>query len=641
MRYLTILAVTSFLGTSLLFAADRPLASEAVESFAADRPLTSEAVESFAADRPLTSEAVESFAADRPLVSEAVNYLASDRLEGRLAGSEGNRLATEYLAEKLIQLGVKPLGRGYRQKFTIFTAMEKSGPNHLTFGNNGSKAPFEPLPLSASGSIGHLPIVFAGFGITTLPSKSDGFSYDDYSGVDVKGKIVAIFTSDPALGNENSPFRNPQYLNYRSISYKLKNAQTHGAAAVVLLNNPLSIGDLSQEEEPKFDGEAGGGERFDLLAGYSTNRWLNSILKRSTTLQLQQQIAQTSKPNSFVVGADLQGSVSVNLTRQTGQISNLVGVIPGSDPEHTKEVVVLAAHFDHLGYGSTVHGGDIGQINNGADDNASGSALVLDLAKQLVELKPQRTHLIVLFNAEEMGLLGARALVGGWSRYVESVGQIYAAINFDMVGRLKESLAVVATGSALQWGDYLAAVDSELTLSIQAPNISSSDHSIFIDSKIPSLFFTTGAHRDYHRATDDVEKINFTGIARISDFAFALLAHLDRETLPLTFDPSIDQDGAPDQGGGTYTTSLGCIPDFVGGAGQRGILCQGAVPGSPAASVGISKGDLVTKIGEIDIKSIYDLTFALKFYRPGDQVLLSWMRNGEEKKATIILVARQ
>ncbi|MDH5415065.1 MAG: M28 family peptidase, partial [Flavobacteriaceae bacterium] len=438
---------------------------------------------------------------------DMVHYLASDQLEGRKPGKTGNELAVKYIENRLQAYGLEGLDQSYRQEFTIFTEMLKQGANELSFGSLASE--FEPIAYSLSGDIKDVKVVFVGYGIS-IPANDPNLKYDDYQGIDVKDKIVVVLTGDPGIGNSNSKFRHPDYINYRSLFYKLKNAIAHGAKGILMVNDPMSITNYPREEAPVFSASEGGGSRFSIIAGKVTNRFINSKLSKGiNTLQLQKKIATLQSPNSFILNG--KASLSVHLKKKTGRVANVVGVLKGTDPVLAKEVIVLGAHMDHLGHGgeSSMDPGHDPAIHNGADDNASGTAMVLKLAEELKTYRPKKTFVFVLFNAEEMGLLGSTHFVDMWlGRYEQTYGKISAMINFDMVGRYDKDISVMGTDSALNqgWRNLLGPVTSNYNFSMKKTSVGSSDHAAFINKKIPALFFTTGAHEDYHRSTDDAEK---------------------------------------------------------------------------------------------------------------------------------------
>lgn len=573
------------------------------------------------------------FQASATLMETTLKYLASDALMGRKAGTLENQTATEYLATEIKNLGLAPLGQSYFQEFTIFTRMVKYDANHFVV--NGDSAEFEPIAFSESNDLLDSELVFAGFGIS-IPANDPKLVYDDYAGLDVKNKIVIVLTGDPGIGNSGSLFRDPTYLNYQSVNYKLSNAQSKGARGVIIVQDPLSITDLSREQAPYFNEQEGGGARFNVLAGMSTNRFMKQI--GLDTLVLQKQIAATQLPASKILG--MKGSLSVHLKKETGRIKNIIGVIKGTDPSLSKEVIVLGAHMDHLGLGgqSSMEPNRSPKIHNGADDNASGTAMVLDLASRLIKSNPKRTIVIAFFNAEEEGLLGSKQFVQSWPQFEAEYGTIYAMLNFDMVGRFDKKVSLMGTGTAFEWSQILSNMSSTIPLEISKTAVGSSDHFSFMEGKIPALFFTTGAHSDYHRASDDADKIDFTSMKKIADFAQTLTQKISGDEV-ITFDPDSLQGQDPGRNRG-YGAHLGCVPMFGQPDTVVGVYCTRASPNSPAEAAGIVDGDIVVGIGDVEIKNIYDLVFALKYYRSGDVVELRFMRNNVLIKKTITLTTK-
>lgn len=566
-------------------------------------------------------------------IKDNIDYLASEELGGRKPGTIGNILATDFLVKSLKEIGVAPLGRSYENKFTIFTQMLKEGENTLT--SDKLERPFEPLSISANGKVINKKVVFAGFGIS-IPSSETRLVYDDYKGIDVKDKIVIVMTGDPAIGNQSSLFRDPDFVYYQSKNYKVNNAFQRGASGVLFIENPMSI---SGTESLEFVSSDGAGNLVRIMAGVTTNKFVNSILpKGMTTLSLQNQIAKMQKPNTFELNET--ASLEINLKKETGTVSNVVGFIEGHDPVLKKEIIVLGAHFDHLGLGGNSSLDDeYGKIHHGADDNASGTGMVLQLAQTLKKLQKnlRRSYIVIFFNAEEMGLLGSKHFVGAWPRYEPSYGKLVAMLNFDMIGRMQEKISVMGINSSLSWTESFNELSTNSRFHYKKETITTSDHASFLNEKIPSLFFTTGAHEDYHRSSDTADKINYVGIAHINTFAGQLFLKLDR--LPaITFNPKFEV-GESNRGRG-YGAHLGCIPEFSH-SDKDGIVCSGISENSPAEKAGLLKNDKVVKIGEVEIKNIYDLSFALKYYRPKDKVLVKWYREGELMSKELTLGQRK
>jgi hypothetical protein len=578
---------------------------------------------------------IVSFQIQAGFFEDAIKYLASDKLEGRRAGTSGNIEATNYAIEKFKSYGLEKFAGSYKQDFTIFTKMIKSGENFLK-SSSVEEAKFQPISSSLSGKLKDSEMVFVGYGIT-IPKSDPNLTYDDYSGVNVEGKIVVLMTGDPAIGNMSSPFRHPDYLNYGSLFYKFSNAVNHGAKGVVVIENPLSISTYPAEPAPIFNPSEGGGNRFSAIAGYATNKWVNQILKPSKldTLSLQKKIRDTGLPKSFEMGGKF--SLAVNLKKKTGRVSNVVAVIPGKSESLKREVVVIGAHFDHIGLGgeSSMDPHGHGKIHNGADDNASGTAMVLKLAKELSKKDLKRTHIFILFNAEEVGLLGSAHFVDMWQRHGEEYGELKAMLNYDMIGRYTKVLSVMGGATSNEWRPLLNPLRSNLKIEVKDSSVGSSDHASFIKKKVPSLFITTGAHEDYHRSTDTSEKINYASLKEIEKYSLGLISSLERSSAPV-FNPDYT-DGDDDGRQRGYGAHLGCVPEFGQSDDIVGVLCVRASDNSPAMEAGIVSGDILIQIGDIEVKSIYDLAFALKYYRAGDEVELGWKRGNQVLKKKVTL----
>lgn len=564
-----------------------------------------------------------------------VSYLASDSLEGRKPGKDGNILATNYLVTQFEKLGLEPLANSYTQDFTIFTEMVKNGDNIFSSQSSlGSN--FQPISYSLSGDIKDTQIVFAGFGIS-IPANDTKLTYDDYAGISVQDKIVIVFSGDPGIGNQTSVFRDPDYVNYRSLFYKLKNAIAHGAKGIIIVSDPMSLEHYPSEQNPIFSSSEGGGNRFSIISGRTTNEYLNALLKDKgvDSLSLQKHISKSQTPKSFLLGKN--GSLSVHLKKKTGRVSNIVGVVKGNDPILSKEVIVIGGHMDHLGWGgdSSMDPSHEHKIHNGADDNASGTALVVKLASTVKKLNPKRTYVFVLFNAEEMGLLGSSHFVDMWARYEADYGKIVGMLNYDMVGRYSTELSIMGIDSSLEINKEVSKITSSLSLSLKSASVGSSDHASFINKKIPALFFTTGAHEDYHSSSDTTEKINFTAMTELAKNSLSLIKNLDK-TAVIKFNPNYSSGDDAGRSRG-YGAHLGCVPEFGQSDDIIGVQCVRASEGSPALAAGIVPGDVVVQIGDVEIKSIYDLAFALKYYRAGDIVELAWKRADTLMKQTITL----
>ncbi|MFN8370174.1 MAG: M28 family peptidase [Bacteriovoracaceae bacterium] len=581
-----------------------------------------------------------------------VQVLSNENLAGRGLGMAGNSLAVDYLLNESQKLGVTT----FKQEFTVFVRMEKIGfnkieltaPLEVTIPTSILSPEFEPVAFSKTAAIFQKQLVFAGYGIT-LPKGPDFFNYDDYEFLNVKDKIVIIFANDPAINNPHSPFRDVKYLNYRSINFKLQNALKHEAAGVLIVQDPLSLTNQNPEEEaPLFFNEAqGGGNNLEIVSGLVTNRWVNYLLDnfsdfKNSTLELQKTINALQKPLSFVFN-QITLNMQVNLIKKTGRVANVVAYIPGIDPILKNDVIVLGAHLDHLGLGgnSSMETDHSPKIHFGADDNASGCALILDLLKRLKQTEHNNSYMIVFFNGEESGLLGSNYFVQNWNS--DLYGKIKFMLNFDMVGRFQKELSIIGTSSAFEWEltlDEVIRKTPTLPYLFQKSSIGSSDHASFLNKKIPILFFTTGAHSDYHRSSDTFDKINFPAMEKLSDFTYNFLRLIETEHRVITYNPDVingDDGGTHQRGYGSY---FGCVPQFGETSNEEGVVCTQTLPASPSFKAGIQAGDRIIQMGEIPIKTIYDLSFVLKYYRPGDTIRVRYLRNGAPFETMVLLANR-
>lgn len=324
---------------------------------------------------------------------------------------------------------------------------------------------------------------------------------------------------------------------------------------------------------------------------------------------------------------------------QRTAVKNVVGMIPGRGPLAT-QVVVLGAHYDHLGLGGmgSLDPDSTGVVHNGADDNASGTAALLESARRLMNLSAPsfRTLVFVAFTAEELGLIGSEHFVRSPPLPADSM---YAMINFDMVGRLRhDSLLVVGTGSAEELPGLLEEINSRhgFVLEELADPWGRSDHSSFYGQGIPVVHLFTNTHPDYHRTTDDWQRINGQGVVRVASFAADLARVLATRQPQLAF-VDVPQP-RPTAGGGGYGAYLGTIPDMTESPG--GVRLTGVRSGSPAERAGIRAGDIIVQLGDYEVKDLYDMTDALRAHKPGDVVMVAVMRDGQRIEVTATLGKR-
>ncbi len=321
--------------------------------------------------------------------------------------------------------------------------------------------------------------------------------------------------------------------------------------------------------------------------------------------------------------------------------ANVIGVLPGTSPALRGQVVVLGAHYDHLGYGGfgALDPDSTGKVHDGADDNASGVAGLLEIARILRGRHPARTMVFIAFSGEELGDLGSAFFVK--HPLVEPVDSIYAMLNMDMVGRLRnEHLLALGAATAKEFPALLDSLNQtearRFDLNASGDGWQATDVASFFAAKRPVIQFFTGLHEDYHRSTDRWDKINAVGLARVAMFVADVAWTLANRAAPLTF-----VDAAPPQamtGGSGYGAYLGTIPDMTGSPG--GVRITGVRAGSPAEQAGLKGGDIITAVGAKTVANLYDMTDALRSHQPGDTVVIAVTRADQTLRVTAVLGKR-
>lgn len=573
------------------------------------------------------------------LLSHA-KYLASPALGGRGIDSAGIKLARDYIAAEFAKYGLRPGGDngGYLQRFEVAVGVKITTPTHLALGEQpplNLNDSWVPLGLSASGRV-EGEVVFAGYGIS-----AKDYGYDDYAGVDVKGKIVVVLRYEPPPKNDRSPFRkSPDYSTHAALRSKANNARDHGAVAMILV-------DLDGRGEGKSELLSLRSSLWrsgnSLIAGQITRPVAESwFANHGVSLQeLKARIDRDEQPASRpLAGAKL--SLQVSLEEERAPAENVIGIIPGKAAPEQQEYLVIGAHYDHLGLGyfGARDQSSAGMIHHGADDNASGTAVLLQVARRLsqIEPKPARGIVFVAFSAEELGLHGSRYFVSQWPR----LSAIKSMINLDMVGRLRDDrVTVFGTRSAPQFEAIVANAARQIELKINlADGVGPSDHQSFYNKQIPVLHFFTGSHGDYHRPGDTWDKLNFDGMGRVADLVVASALAISALPEPPSFaslpsrPPSADS--AERRLGGVY---LGVIPEYS--RNVDGVLLAGVAPGSPAAAAGLREGDVIVQLAQRKIANIEDLTDALASHKPADQVTITVQRGATNAALPTTLGARR
>lgn len=565
-----------------------------------------------------------------------LKYLASDDLEGRRTGSKGADAAAEYIAREFKTYGLAPAGtnNSFIQPFEFVSDVTLADGNSITVTTGGVKHSFvvdtdvRPLGFSTSGSVAGQ-VVFAGYGIT-----AEEKSYDDYAGIDVKGKIVMMLRYNPDPDNQHSEF-----ARYSAIRYKASKAKEMGASGIILVTGPVDA-DEDNLMKLAFDNSMG---NAGIVAVNLTRTAADRILASSgfTIASLQDSINSTLSPRSFELkGTHVDLSVQLMEIRKTGR--NVVGMLEGSDPALKNEIVVVGAHYDHLGWGGPGSGSlfpDTIAIHNGADDNGSGTVGLLELAQYFASTRSQlrRSMLFIAFSGEELGLLGSGYFV---AHPTVTLDNIVTMVNMDMIGRLHDrKLIVYGTGTSPGFEELATKhnADSTFDLRLVKDGFGPSDQSSFYGKNIPVFHFFTDLHSDYHRPSDDYDLINYEGMESVLKYVRAILVDLEKqESRPQYARVEAER---PQAGSGRGIRSYtGTIPDF--GEQVEGMKISGVREGSPAANAGMQGGDIIIKFGRIEIKNLYDYTYALGEYKPGDEVEVQVKRGDEILKLQLTVGKR-
>lgn len=568
-----------------------------------------------------------------------IQILASDAFEGRKTGEPGSAKAADYIAGEMQKAGVKPFGESntFFQSFE-FTAGVEVKADSTRFGikqGEGSPASFElhkdfrPLSFSANGSF-EGKVVFAGYGLSA-PGKS---GYDSYASLDVTNAVVLVLRYVP----EDVTAERRQELNrYAALRYKAMIARERGAKAILFVTGPNSpnAGELLKLSS---DGTLAGSEI--LAASISADAAAKLVAPTGKSLKDLQTALDTDNPHverGFAL-TNVTASLSVALEHQKKSDRNVLGLLPGSSGEY----VMIGAHYDHLGRGdsegSRGHSDETSQIHNGADDNASGVAAVLELAHQLAGSGDRKRGLIFAFwSGEEMGLLGS-------SRFAEHppvpLTNIVACLNFDMVGRLRTNrLSLQGTGSSTYWPKVIERrnVAAGFDLQLQEDPFLPTDTTAFYPKGVPVLAFFTGSHDDYHRPSDDTETVNFEGIEQIAKFARLIVNELAaNEARPDYVKVESSRAGGSRDALRVY---LGTIPDYA--TEVKGVKLSGVRGGSPAEKAGLKSGDVLVEFAGQKIANIYDYTYALDAARIGQPLKVKVQREGQTLEITVTPEARK
>jgi hypothetical protein len=577
---------------------------------------------------------------DAPRLAGWVRDLAAPAMDGRAAGTPGADRAAQYLADHFHRIGLRPLGESgtYLQPFMVLTRVRLGADNRLEVSAPGAAvrpftpgADFVPFTFSDDGEAAG-EVVFAGYGITAPP-----LGYDDYAGLDVRGKAVLVMTGEPQEQNPQGPFRPPEHFHYTELRHKILNAREHGAVAVVVVESSARAGDAPRPIR-------GTTPAWGIFAVSATRAVADALLApaglglSALRAEIDQRLAPQSRPLPGVTAR-----LRIALVREQGQTANVVGLLPGTDPALRDEVVVVGAHYDHLGRGSpfSLAAAETDDIHPGADDNASGTATVLGLAEAFTRAGGARRSLVfVTFSGEELGLLGS-------THYVRQppvpIERTVAMVNFDMVGRMRDDQLYVMgvdTGQGLRALVEQAAAGLSVKLVLRGDGVGPSDHTAFVNRDRPVAFFFTGTHGDYHRPTDTADKINADGMWKVLVVAFRTVSALADRPDRLRFVRVAPLAPPSGRGAGGYGPYFGSVPDFGESPGP-GVRVSGVRPGSPAERAGLQTGDVIVRFAGVSIRTLDDFTFVLRTRRAGDMVEVTVLRDGVERTLRATLEQRR
>lgn len=562
-----------------------------------------------------------------------IRYLSDPTFEGRNSTEPGGLRAAEYVASEMARLGLEPMGDAgtWFQGYEIPERRLGEG-NALELTVGEKRTPFRveeawnPLAISPSREVEGA-LVFAGYGVV-----HPGKAYDDYAGLDVKGKVVLVLRRDPPWGA--GPTEHATFL------AKLGAATEHGAAALLIVNGPRALKgapDKVMHWSAMVGGTPGSGRiPYAFVSQAAANALLVTLGRDVAALEKAIDGAEGGpKPAS----ADVPGArvrLRVALERTSGlNARNVVGLLRGSDPALAKEVVVVGAHHDHVGrgaYGSAGGPSAEGKIHPGADDNASGTSALLEIAEALAagEERPRRSVLFTSFSGEEMGLLGS---IHYCEHPVLPLGDTVAMVNCDMVGRYdparKLEIGGVGTAEGLQALVERANAPYGLALAWDPSGVAPSDNTSFFRKRLPVLFFFTGIHPQYHTPEDTWDRIDAPDGAKVTSLARDVVLEIANRDARLAFTKPPPSKGSK--------AALGIQP---GPGDAAGVVVAGLVEDGAAAAAGIREGDVVTALGAVLVKEMRDLARALSLAKPGDKVVVKVVRDGAPLTFDVILGSR-
>ena len=551
-------------------------------------------------------------------IGDDIRYLASDDLEGRGPQTKGLELAAKHMEEAFIEAGL--VGGGddgtYRKPFEIpvDTTVSKEDTKLVFKTQDGvielkAGEDFQALAAGGNGKV-NAEVVFVGYGIN-----APKLNYSDYEGIDVEGKIVVMIRREPQQDDEESVFDGKRTSQHSFIRTKLDAVKKAKAAALVMVNDPHSTHEKKDElSRPAGFGSRGAGIPFF----HMTKQRLNDLLAEhpvkvgdrelKTVKEISDQIDSELQPLSQTL--DITADVGCKFEEVNAGVSNVMGILEAEGPL-AEETIVVGAHYDHLGMGPFgSRRPNERAVHNGADDNATGTAAVMELARRLSATKLKRRVIFIGFTAEERGILGSNHYLANPAIPLDKT---VAMINFDMIGMYgKQGITLGGANTAKEFPELLARASEGADFNVkQSQSVGGSDHAGFYNKDIPIMFFHTGLTDLYHTPDDDFETIDVEGAATTIDLAERVIREIDE----LPERPTFTKVAPRRRRGMVY---LGVTLDFEN-AGQ-GVGIQDVAPNSPASKAGVQPGDVIVKIGDNDVANAQDLPGILRQRKPGDEV---------------------
>jgi aminopeptidase YwaD len=557
-------------------------------------------------------------------LQDHIKYLSSDSLKGRMTGSPGDSLAALYIKNQLASAGLVPISGDGFQRYEVTDKVIAGKRNFLSVNGEEFIASTDFMPFSFSGNSElEADIVFAGYGFSI---NNDSLKWNDYGNTDVKGKWVLILRGDPEPEKSVSGF-----IPFNSDRDKALLAKDMGASGVLMVSGPLT------DANDAFESLSSEGYSVEIPVLRIKRDVADKILiKTNNTVKgLEARINSTKKTGAFMTGSKVYGGSEIIKIKSTTR--NVVMVLPGEDEVLKNEYVIIGGHFDHLGMGgSSSRARDTVAVHHGADDNASGVGEMIELAEKFALTKGshKRSIIFAAFSGEESGLLGSKYFT---ENPPVDLTKVNAMINLDMIGRLKDSssLQIGGAGTAEGLKKLVRSLSdtTNINLAFSDEGYGPSDHSSFYGKNIPVLFYSTGAHLDYHTPSDTWEKINYPGMVLISDLIFKVAADFANNPERLKFTeagPKVEVNRMMRRKGVT----LGIMPDFAGNV-QNGLRADFVTPGKPAAAGGMKNGDIITSIEGKRVNNIQDYMYRMGQLKHGQTISVEVLRKG---KTEVLLI---